>query len=139
MNLSKFLLYPKAILILFVFLIASCSKKVDRLAYAKQMLAGKNWYLMFSTQENQTKSFVDKSTYSIQFLDNQKTIDSDGISGTYQVTEQKDQLHISVAGTTQKGISANYTYQIDHIEATTLKISYTQNNILIQKIFMTNR
>jgi len=112
---------------------------VDRLAYAKQLLSGKKWYLMFTTQENQTKSFIDKSTYSIQFLDSQKTIDSDGISGTYQVTEQKDQLHLFVAGITQNGVSANYTYQIDHIEATTLKISYTQNNILIQKTFMTNR
>lgn len=136
---SKLLLYPKAILLLFVFLIASCSKKEDKLAYAKQMLAGKSWYLMFSTQENETKSFVDKSTYSIEFVDGQKTVDSDGISGTYQVIEQKNQLHILVAGTTQNGVSANYTYQIDHIAPSTLKISYTQNRILIQKTFMTKR
>lgn len=136
---SKFKIYPKALVVLFVILIASCSKKEDKLAYAKQMLAGKSWYLMFATQENQTKSFVDKSTYSIQFLDSQKTADSDGITGTYQVIEQKNQLHILVAGITQNGVSANYTYQIDHIAPTILKISYTQNSILIQKTFMTNR
>lgn len=132
------LLQKVAVLLLF-FSFVSCSKKEDRLGYAKQMLADKTWYLTSTTQENQIKSYIDKSTYSIQFKDSDKTMDSDGITGSYQVVEQDKLLQIIVTGMTQNNIPANYTYQIDHIEPTILKISYTQNSILIQKTFMTNR
>lgn len=132
------LLQKVAVLLLF-FSFVSCSKKEDRLGYAKQMLADKTWYLTSTTQENQIKSYIDKSTYSIQFKDSDKTMDSDGITGSYQVVEQDKLLQIIVTGMTQNNIPANYTYQIDHIEPTRLEISYTMNQNLIQKIFTTTR
>jgi hypothetical protein len=137
--LLKLQLLQKVAVLLLFFSFVSCSKKEDRLGYAKQMLADKTWYLTSTTQENQIKSYIDKSTYSIQFKDSDKTMDSDGITGSYQVVEQDKLLQIIVTGMTQNNIPANYTYQIDHIEPTILKISYTQNSILIQKTFMTNR
>lgn len=133
----KFQLLQKIAVIVLFFSLASCSKKEDHLAYAKHILAGKTWYLTFTTQDNKTKSYIDKSTYSIQFIDFEKTIDSDGIKGAYQVVEENSQLHILVTGTTQQNIPAIYTYQIEHIEPTRLVISYTINQVLVQKTFTT--
>ena len=134
---SKRSLLQKASFIILFFLIVSCSKKEDALSYAKQMLAGKTWYLTYTILNNQTKSYINASTYSIQFKEQQKTFDSDGISGTYQVIEQNQHLQLIVQGATQTGIPANYLYQIDQIESNTLKISYNQNGLFIQKIFTT--
>ncbi len=129
----------KSVMIVIVCCFASCSKDEDAITYAKRTIAGKNWYLMSTTEGNQTKSFVDKSTYSIQFKVNDSTIDSDGIVGIYNIIEQNKQLQLEVVGKTQNGITANYAFQLVQIAPTSLKIAYSQNSILIQKTFMTIR
>ena len=125
-----FQILQKSAMIVIVCCFASCSKNEDAITYAKRTIAGKNWYLMSTTEGNQTKSFLDKSTYSIQF---------NGIVGIYNINEQNKQLQLEVVGKTQNGITANYAFQIVQIEPTSLKIAYSQNSILIQKTFMTIR
>jgi hypothetical protein len=117
----------------------SCSKDEDAITYTKRIIAGKTWYLSNTIEGTQSKSYIDKSTYSIQFKKLDSTIDSDGIIGTYNIIELNQVLQLIVSGKTQSGITANYTYQIDHIEPTSLEISYNQNNLLIRKIFTTTR
>jgi hypothetical protein len=134
-----FQILQKSVIIVIVCCFASCSKDEDALTYAKRTIAGKNWYLMSTTEGNQTKSFVDKSTYSIEFKVNNSTNDSDGIVGTYNIFEQSNQLQLEVLGRTQNGITANYAFQIVQITPTSLKIAYSQNSIFIQKTFMTIR
>lgn len=128
----------KLIYIVCCFLFVACTKEVDQRALANKMLSGKTWYLDYVLQDNQTKTFVGKSTYFIQFKLDGSTIDADGISGTFKVNQKEQQLILSVNGITQSGIQANYTYQIDKIGYETLIISYTQNQVLIQKIFTTS-
>ena len=125
----------KIIPIFFFILLGACSKDTDHAELAKNMLAGKTWYLEYTIQNNQTKSFVGRSTYYIQFKQDGTTIDADGITGNYLITNNNNQLDLMVNGITQNGIPANYTYQINKIGYETLNISYTQNSVLIHKIF----
>lgn len=130
-------LIQKSTFLLVLLLSVSCSKEEDAITYTKRTIAGKTWYLSNTIEGTQSKSYIDKSTYSIQFKNLDSTIDSDGIIGTYNIIELNQALQLIVSGKTQSGITANYTYQIDHIEPTSLKISYNQNNLLIRKIFTT--
>lgn len=125
----------KVIYIFIFVLLGSCSKDTDHTELAKKMLSGKTWYLDYTIQNNQTKSFVGRSTYYIQFKEDGTTIDADGITGSFQIINNNNQLDLLVNGITQNGISANYTYQINKIGYETLIISYTQNSVLIHKIF----
>jgi hypothetical protein len=134
-----FQLIQKSTFLLVLLLSVSCSKDEDAITYTKRTIAGKTWYLSNTIEGTQSKSYIDKSTYSIQFKKLDSTIDSDGIIGTYNIIELNQVLQLIVSGKTQSGITANYTYQIDHIEPTSLEISYNQNNLLIRKIFTTTR
>lgn len=129
------MMQQKIIYILCLFFLGSCTKDLDHVVLAKRMLSGKTWYLDYTIQNNQTKSFVGRSTYYIQFMEDGTTIDADGIAGSYQIEANNNQLSLLVVGKTQTGVTANYTYQIDKIGYQTLIISYTQNSQLIQKIF----
>jgi len=120
------------------FLLVACTKETDPGIIANKLISGKTWYLEYIHQDNQTKSFVGKSTYFIQFKLDGSTIDSDGITGTFKIEKKEQQLILSVTGITQSGIQANYAYQIDEIGFEMIIISYTQNNLLIQKKFTTN-
>ncbi len=132
-----FQLIQKSTFLLVLLLSVSCSKDEDAITYTKRTIAGKTWYLSNTIEGTQSKSYIDKSTYSIQFKNLDSTIDSDGIIGTYNIIELNQALKLIVSGKTQSGITANYTYQINHIEPTSLEISYNQNNLLIRKIFTT--
>lgn len=123
-------------LLLFVLSMA-CSKDKHEPELARRMLSGKTWFLDYTLQDNLIKSFVGRSTYYIQFKEDGKTIDADGITGTYQLAINNNQLTLLVNGSTQNGVATNYNYKIVKIGYETLIVSYTQNNILIQKIFTT--
>jgi hypothetical protein len=125
-------------LYLFLFLsLFACTKDMDQSKLANNMLSGKTWFLDYTLQNNETKSFIGRSTYYIQFKEDGSTIDADGIIGTYEVVKNNTQLALLVVGKTQNGVATNYTYQIDKIGYTTVIFSYTQNSIFIQKIFST--
>jgi len=121
-----------------IFLLGSCTKDADQLQLTRKMLVDKTWYLDYTVQDSQTKSFIGKNTYSIQFKIDGTTNDSDGIIGSFQIGRNEQQLVLLVEGKTQNGSPANYTYQIEKIGQETLIITYTQNDLFIRKIFTTH-
>ena len=124
------------IIILFVF--GACSKSMNQVDYTKTMLSGKTWYLDYTISNNQTKSFIGKSTYFIQFSEYGKTNDSDGIVGVFTVESTNNQLILSINASTPSGSPANYSYSIEQVGYDKLIVNYTQDNTIIKKIFSTN-
>lgn len=123
--------------LILMFCFGSCSKKISSSEYAKNMLVDKIWFLDYSIQNHQTKSFIGKNTYFIQFSRSGKTSDSDGIEGIFEITENNTQLDLIINALTQNGSPANYQYKIDQIGSDHLMVSYLQEGNSIQKIFST--
>lgn len=111
---------------------------MNQVDYAKSMLSGKTWYLDYTISNNQTKSFIGKSTYFIQFSEYGKTNDSDGIVGVFTVESTNNQLILSINASTPSGSPANYSYSIEQVGYDKLIVNYSQENTIIKKIFSTN-
>ena len=124
--------------IILLVVIGACSKSINQVDYAKTMLSGKTWYLDYTISNNQTKSFIGKSTYFIQFSEYGKTNDSDGIVGVFTVESTNNQLILSINASTPSGSPANYSYSIEQVGYDKLIVNYTQDNTIIKKIFSTN-
>lgn len=122
---------------LLLVLLNSCHKEISASEYAKSLLIGKTWFLDYTIQNNQTKSFIGKSTYFIQFTNNDQTTDSDGIVGSFQIEENNKQLSLLINAKTQNGSSANYTYLIEQIGSDNLMVSYMLGDNTIKKLFST--
>ena len=118
-------------------LLCSCHKEISASECAKSLLIGKTWFLDYTIQNNQTKSFIGKSTYFIQFTNNDQTTDSDGLVGSFQVEENNKQLSLLINAKTQNGSSANYSYHIEQIGSDNLMVSYILGDNTIKKIFST--
>jgi hypothetical protein len=101
------------------------------------MLAGKTWFLDYTIQGDQKKSFIGKSTYFIQFTTTGTTTDSDGLIGNYTIEENNKEYSLKVNVVTQNGSASNYTYQIEQIGSDNLMVSYLIDGKLIKKIFST--
>lgn len=128
----------KIILHLFIWLsIGSCSKGISSSEYAKSMLAGKSWFLDYSIQNDQVKSFIGKSTYFISFNTDGTTIDADGLFGNFVIEEDNKILSLHIKAITQNYVKAHYTYRIENISSDNLMVSYVQDGHTIKKIFST--
>lgn len=123
--------------IILLVVIGACSKSINQVDYAKTMLSGKTWYLDYTIINNQTKSFIGKSTYFIQFTETGKTNDSDGIVGAFAVESTNNQLVLSIKASTPSGSPANYSYSIEQIGYDKFIVNYMQDNTSIKKIFST--
>ena len=129
---------PSFLYISLLLVFGACSKSMNQVDYAKTMLSGKTWYLDYTISNNQTKSFIGKSTYFIQFSEYGKTNDSDGIVGVFTVESTNNQLILSINASTPSGSPANYSYSIEQVGYDKLIVNYTQDNTIIKKIFSTN-
>ncbi len=126
----------KTILYLFVWLSAiSCSKDISSSEYAKSMLVDKIWFLNYSIQNDQIKSFIGKSTYFISFSNDGTTKDADGLFGNFLIEEKNKILSLHINAITQSYIKANYSYRIENISSDNLMVSYIQEGHAIKKIF----
>jgi hypothetical protein len=118
-----------------VLLAPACKKEVSsaQLELTYQMLADKKWFLDYSQtiagNNVNSRSYYGQSTYFIVFYANRTTVDSDGIRGTYSVTNTNGQLGINVKGTTANNSSVEYAYKAESIGASTLVLSYVSNNV----------
>lgn len=131
-------LMKKTILYLFIWLsIGSCSKGISSSEYAKSMLAGKTWFLDYSIQNDQIKSFIGKSTYFISFDTDGTTKDADGLFGDFVIEEENQILSLHIKAITQTYVKANYTYRIENISSDNLMVSYILEGHTIKKIFST--
>lgn len=131
------LLRTTSLYVILLLFFGACSKSMNQVDYAKTMLSGKTWYLDYTITNNQTKSFIGKSTYFIQFTETGKTNDSDGIIGVFAIESTNNQLILSINASTPSGSPANYSYSIEQIGYDKFIVNYTQDNTSIKKIFST--
>lgn len=128
----------KTILHLFVWLsVVSCSKDISSIEYTKSMLVDKIWFLSYSIQNDQTKSFIGKSTYFISFANDGSTRDADGLFGNFLIEKDNKILSLHINAITQSYIKVNYSYRIENISSDNLMVSYIQEGHTITKIFST--
>jgi hypothetical protein len=99
------------------------------------MLVDKIWFLNYSIQNDQIKSFIGKSTYFISFSNDGTTKDADGLFGNFLIEEKNKILSLHINAITQSYIKANYSYRIENISSDNLMVSYIQEGHAIKKIF----
>ena len=126
-----------------VLLAPACKKDVGsaQLELTYQMLSDKKWYLDYSqtiTGNNvSSRNYFGQSTYFIVFYANRTTVDSDGIRGTYTVTNTNGQMGINVKGTTANNSPVEYAYKAESFGASTLVLSYVSNNVTTKLYYNT--
>lgn len=123
-------------IVLFAAVTPSCSKDTEsaKLALSYKMLSDKTWYLDYlqtiTGTTVKTKTYIGQSTYFINFLSDNTTLDSDGISGTYKVVNANGQLNIMVTAKTAGGNVVEYDYHVESIGANVLVMSYVSANTI---------
>lgn len=138
-NIFEFLLFFGML----VLLAPACKKDVGsaQLELTYQMLSDKKWYLDYSqtiTGNNvSSRNYFGQSTYFIVFYANRTTVDSDGIRGTYTVTNTNGQMGINVKGTTANNSPVEYAYKAESFGASTLVLSYVSNNVTTKLYYNT--
>ena len=114
------------ILILFVFT-SACNKDLSKITTTviDKMMVNKTWYLDYSITGNNTQSFLGQSTYSITYYKDGTIKDSDGLSGTYTISNNNNgQFQIQVNGTSVNGNALNYTHIIESVSDITMVQSF---------------
>lgn len=121
--------------------ISSCNKDTTlaEKSLAQKMIEDKAWFLDYSQTGTVTKTYVGQSTYSINFLKNGSTQDSDGLNGTYTVEKVNDQLQIHVQAKTSNGNPIEYIYDIVSVGASNLILSYTLSGKTTQLYYTSKR
>lgn len=122
-------IYIVSIVSLFAFssIIVGCQKETasSKTDLTSEMLADKIWYLNFVQQGSVTNTYLSSNTYYIKFLSNKTTEDSDGLVGTYSISETGGQLQINVNAKTMNSNTITYTHKIETIGDNKLVLSYT--------------
>lgn len=116
----------KSVLLFITLSVISCNKDTvsDEITLSYQYLADKTWYLDYSQTDSLIKTYIGQSTYFINFIKDRKTIDSDGLSGTYSVEKINNQLQIHVQAVTKQLNPIEYIYNIESIGSKQLVLSY---------------
>lgn len=96
---------------------------------AKNMLGDKTWYMDYKQTGTAVKTYVGQSTYFINFLNDGRTNDSDGLVGTYTVEKIAGQLQIHVEAVTANANASEYVYNIETIGAKNLILSFQTNGV----------
>lgn len=118
-----------------ILLTSACKKdtSINETNLAFQMLSEKTWYLDYIQIINGSKveerNYVGQSTYFINFLKNNTTIDSDGIKGTYSVEKVGNQLQIHVQAKSAGSNTLEYIYNIESVGSKNLILNYTINGV----------
>ena len=119
-----------------LFLLFTACKKdtsINETNLAFQMLSEKTWYLdyiqIISGTKVEERNYVGQSTYFINFLKNNSTIDADGIKGTYSVEKIGGQLQIHVQAKSAGSNTLEYIYNIESVGSKNLILYYTLNGV----------
>lgn len=122
---------------------ASCKKDTGNadIQLSYQMLAEKTWYLDYTITGAVKRTYVGQATYFIDFLKNKTTVDSDGLTGTYTVEKNNNQLQIHVQAKTSSTNKVEYIYNIETIGSDNLILSYkaTGSTVSTKLYFSTNQ
>jgi len=108
-------------------IIVGCKKETatSKTDLTSEMLSDKIWYLNFVQQGSVTNTYLSSNTYYIKFLSNKTTEDSDGLVGTYSISETGGKLQINVNAKTTNSNNITYTHAIETIGDKKLVLSYT--------------
>lgn len=103
---------------------------------AEDKLTDKVWYLEKKTIGQQTYNYTGTATFSFRLTkSSRRYTDSDGIEGTYTITEQPSSVLLKIVSGTRQ-IDA---YQVTLIEKDYSILEYTKNNLLNTFYFSTRR
>lgn len=124
-----------------MFAMASCNKETasTQTDVINSLLANKNWYLDYSITGTDTKSYVGQSTYSVTYLKDGTTRDSDGLFGTYSIEIVNNQSQIHVQVKTNNGNPLEVIYNIISVGDNKLVLSKVVSSGLPTKLYFTNK
>jgi len=110
-------LFTISMIAAFILSIVACNKEVasTKSDLIQARLVNKTWYLDYAITGSVTKTFVGQSTYFITFLNDGSTSDSDGLTGTYSIVNNKGKYELSVKTKTINGNNFNYTHLIESV------------------------
>jgi hypothetical protein len=106
---------------------SACKKDLNQVTSTviDQMIINKTWHLDYSIIGTNTQSFVGQASYSITYFKDGTTKDSDGLSGTYTISNNNNgQYQIQVKGTSVNGNALNYTHIIESVSDITMVQSF---------------
>jgi hypothetical protein len=142
MNINlKNILYPFFITASISLLSPACSKDAAgaQVELSYNMLQEKTWYLDYAQSITGTtitsRSYIGQGTYFINFLADRSSLDSDGVSGKYAVTNTNGHLVITITGNTSSGNPVIYTYQVESMGSKNLVLSFVVNGTTYKKYF----
>jgi hypothetical protein len=128
-------IYAFALVIIIATGVISCTKETvgPQVELSYKMLSNKTWFLDYIETINgtsiKTKSYLGQTTYFINFLKDNTTLDSDGIVGTYVVEVVNGKIFVKVNAKTIGGTQVVYDYKVESIGAKVLVLSYDNNGI----------
>lgn len=95
----------------------ACNKEVSSTSteVMQNMISNKTWYLDYSITGTAVQNFVGQSTYYISFLKNGTTKDSDGLNGTYSISNNKGVFTLVVNAKTLNGNTLNYSHTLESV------------------------
>jgi hypothetical protein len=106
---------------------SACNKDLNQVTSTviDKMIVNKTWYLDYSIIGSKTQSFVGQTSYSVTYFKDGTTKDSDGLSGTYTISNNDNgQYQIQVQGTSINGNAVNYTHIIESVSDLTMIQSF---------------
>lgn len=129
--------YIYAVLIVFVAAasFSACSKDTPtaQVELSYKMLSDKTWFLDYvqtiTGSTVKTKTYLGQTTYFINFLKDNTTLDSDGIAGTYSVEVVNGKILVKVNAKTLGGNPVTYDYNVESMGSKVLIMSYELNGI----------
>jgi hypothetical protein len=110
----------------FITSIVSCNKEVATTSteVMQKMISSKTWYLDYSITGSSIQNFVGQSTYYITFSKNGTTKDSDGLEGTYAISNNNGQFLLVVKSKTLNGNTLNYSHVLESVGDVKMVQSY---------------
>jgi hypothetical protein len=110
----------------FITSIVSCNKEVATTSteVMQKMISSKTWYLDYSITGSIIQNFVGQSTYYITFSKNGTTKDSDGLEGTYAISNNNGQFLLVVKSKTLNGNTLNYSHVLESVGDVKMVQSY---------------
>jgi hypothetical protein len=110
----------------FITSIVSCNKEMATTSteVMQKMISSKTWYLDYSITGSSIQNFVGQSTYYITFSKNGTTKDSDGLEGTYAISNNNGQFLLVVKSKTLNGNTLNYSHVLESVGDVKMVQSY---------------
>ena len=134
----------KYISIIILLIILTCLGCYKNDIYSNQKLTQafiqeKNWYLEYKQFGSAEKIYVGQASYNITFFKDYTTKDSDGLKGSYLVSNSSNEIIIQFNVKTQGGILNTYNYNLKYIGDNNMILSSNINNDVIHYYYSTRK